>query len=158
MKASSSLPLPAENQMELSRPGGAASRTRQTTSVCCFPSTSSVIGGAREGKGVPRTPARKHTLVGGYICLCPPRPASHCRLLSLCLSFYPSIYPSTIHLFILLPSHPSLSPGIYPSNHSSFPPSFHSSFYLHLSYIYSLYLPSICPSIHPSSQTPIYHI
>lgn len=135
--------------MGLSRPGGATSRTRQTTSICCFPSISRVIGGAREGKGVPLTPARDHTPVGTKsICALPDH--------HLTVGYYASIYPSTIHL---LSFHPLIhsSPCIYLSNHHSFPSSFHSCIYLsifssiiHLSYVSSLYLPSLCLSIHPS--------
>ena len=80
------------------------SRTRQTTSVCCFPSTSSVIGGAREGKGVLPIPAREHTLVGGLELSIP----------SQVLISYPSIWgslpsvlPPTINLSYP-PIHPSL--------------------------------------------------
>lgn len=69
MKASSALPLPAENQMGLSRPGGAASRTRQTTNSCCLPSSSSVMGGAREGKGMPAMPAREESFCAGSTSL-----------------------------------------------------------------------------------------
>lgn len=150
MKASSELPLPAENQMELSRPGGATSRTRQTTSVCCFPFTSSVIGGARDGKGVPPTPVREHAPVGGLICLCPPRPAPHNRLLS-------------FHLGLLPPS-------IYLSTHSSIPLFLHlpiDSSMFSLSSVFPIpLLPSICrsvhasmhPCIHPSLTHHVHHI